>query len=132
VNEKGTLNAQQDIPNKYAQNCRYTCFNQRARVSLYCNTYALLVDGCFLLIFSAAVLTVYARFAWVTCIEHVTHKRITTNKNLYIRFIKQLLVLIYDLSRFTSVEVDLYVAGYLSLLMFLKSFWLCLVSLGYR
>jgi hypothetical protein len=26
--------------------CRYTCFNQRARVSLYCNTYALLVDGC--------------------------------------------------------------------------------------
>ena len=26
--------------------CRYTCFNQRARVSLYCNTYALLVGGC--------------------------------------------------------------------------------------
>jgi hypothetical protein len=26
--------------------CRYTCFNQRARVSLYCDTYALLVDGC--------------------------------------------------------------------------------------
>ena len=25
--------------------CRYTCFNQRARVSLYCNTYALLVGG---------------------------------------------------------------------------------------
>ena len=70
MNEKGTLNAQQDIPNKYAQ-------------------------------------------------------------NLYIRFIKQLLVLICDLSRFTSVDVDLYVAGYLSLLMFLKSFWVCLVSLGY-
>jgi hypothetical protein len=27
--------------------CRYTFFNQRARVSLYCNTYALLVGGCF-------------------------------------------------------------------------------------
>jgi hypothetical protein len=25
--------------------CRYTYFNQRARVSLYCNTYALLVGG---------------------------------------------------------------------------------------
>ena len=23
--------------------CRYTCFNQRARVSLYCDTYAVLV-----------------------------------------------------------------------------------------
>jgi hypothetical protein len=33
------------------------------------------------LVFSAAMLTVYARFAWVTCIEHVTHKRITTNNN---------------------------------------------------
>jgi hypothetical protein len=29
--------------------CRYTCFNQRARVSLYCNTYAL-VDGCLILL----------------------------------------------------------------------------------
>jgi hypothetical protein len=61
VNEKGTLNTQQDIPNKYIQ-------------------------------------------------------------NLYIRFTKQLLVQICDLSRFTSVGVDLYIAGYLSLLMFLKSF----------
>jgi hypothetical protein len=66
----------------YYYYCRYTCFNQRARVSLYCNTYALSIDGC-LFVFSAAVLTVYTRFAWVTCIEHVTHKRITTNNYYY-------------------------------------------------
>jgi hypothetical protein len=30
--------------------CRYTCFNQRARVSLRCDTYALLVDGCLILL----------------------------------------------------------------------------------
>ena len=31
-------------------NCRYACFNQRARVSLYCDTYAVLVDGCLIVL----------------------------------------------------------------------------------
>jgi hypothetical protein len=30
--------------------CRYTFFNQRARISLYCNTYALLVGGCLIVL----------------------------------------------------------------------------------
>ena len=49
----------------YEDICRYTCFNQRARVSLYCNTYALLVGGCLVLLFSAAVIghVPYARDA---------------------------------------------------------------------
>ena len=34
----------------YKSYCRYTCFNQRARISLYCDTYAVLVVGWFLLI----------------------------------------------------------------------------------
>jgi hypothetical protein len=47
--------------------CRYTCFNQRARVSLYCNTYALSVGGCLVLVFSAAALTVYTRDSHWSC-----------------------------------------------------------------
>jgi hypothetical protein len=33
----------------YQGNCRYACFNQHAQVSLYCDTYAVLVDGCLIL-----------------------------------------------------------------------------------
>jgi hypothetical protein len=47
--------------------CRYTCFNQRARVSLYCNTYALSIDGCLILLFAAAAPTVCTRGSHRSC-----------------------------------------------------------------
>jgi hypothetical protein len=63
------------------------------------------------LVFSAAMLTVYARFAWVTCIEHVTHKRITTNNKggQKLRWWKA--VTLYEMRIFIALLIYIGIAG---------------------